>query len=210
MAVFSDHVIIITGASEGIGRALAKALAPQGPKLVLAARNAARLDELKTEVEGMGAQALAVPTDVTDEAACKALVDRAVEAYGGVDVLVNNAGGTMWTLFEDVTDITIFERLMGLNYLGSVYCTKLWWLSSQSSSMRRPVCRKTSTVAQAQNAWCSSNVRSRRSAVSGSSAQVLAAPSGRARRVPMYSPFWRTDHSHRAGPTKPRPTTARR
>lgn len=123
MAVFSDHVIIITGASEGIGRALAKALAPQGPKLVLAARNAARLDELKTEVEGMGAQALAVPTDVTDEGACKALVDSAVEAYGGIDVLVNNAGGTMWTLFEDVTDITIFARLMGLNYLGAVHCT---------------------------------------------------------------------------------------
>ena len=123
MAAYTDKVIIITGASEGIGRALALALAPQGPKLVLAARSAPRLESLVVELVAAGAEALAVPTDVTDERACRALVDRAVAAYGGIDVLVNNAGGTMWTLFTDITDIGIFDRLMRLNYLGAVYCT---------------------------------------------------------------------------------------
>lgn len=123
MSVFTNHVIVVTGASEGIGRALCLALAPQAPKLVLAARNQARLEELKAEIEAKGAEALAVPTDVTDEAACKALMDQAVETYGRIDVLVNNAGGTMWTLLEDVTDMSIFERLMRVNYLGAVYCT---------------------------------------------------------------------------------------
>lgn len=123
MGTFNDHVIIVTGASEGIGRALCLALAPQRPRLVLAARNEARLNELKAEVEAQGAQALVVPTDVTDEAACKALIERSIEAWGQIDVLINNAGGTMWTRMEDVEDLTIYERLMRLNYLGSVYCT---------------------------------------------------------------------------------------
>jgi len=121
--MFTDKVIIITGASEGIGRALALALAPQRPKLVLAARNEARLEELKQQVEAAGAEACVVPTDVTDEAACRRLAETAVEVFGGIDVLVNNAGGTMWTTLEDVTDTSIFERLMRVNYLGSVYCT---------------------------------------------------------------------------------------
>lgn len=123
MATFTDHVIIVTGASEGIGRALCLALAPQRPRLVLAARNEERLESLKAEVEAQGAQALVVPTDVTDEAACKALIDRAIAAYGQIDVLVNNAGGTMWTLMEELEDLTIYDRLMRLNYLGAVYCT---------------------------------------------------------------------------------------
>lgn len=123
MAEFTDKVIIVTGASEGIGRAICVALAPQKPKLVLAARNVERLEELEQEVEALGAEAIVVPTDVTDEAACKALIERAVQAYGGIDVLVNNAGGTMWTKLEDITDVSIFERLMRLNYLSAVFCT---------------------------------------------------------------------------------------
>lgn len=123
MSELSGKVIIVTGASEGIGRALCVALAPQKPKLVLAARNVERLEELEREVEGMGAEAIVVPTDVTDENACKALIERTVQAYGGIDVLVNNAGGTMWTKLEDISDVSIFERLMRLNYLSAVYCT---------------------------------------------------------------------------------------
>ncbi|HEO69636.1 MAG TPA: SDR family NAD(P)-dependent oxidoreductase, partial [Candidatus Hydrogenedentes bacterium] len=107
MAEFTGQTIIITGASEGIGRALALALAPQRLKLVLAARNAERLAELKQDVEALGAEALDLPTDVTDEAACKHLIDAAVDAFGGVDVLINNAGGTMWTLLEDIEDTSI-------------------------------------------------------------------------------------------------------
>ncbi|MCX5834063.1 MAG: SDR family oxidoreductase [Deltaproteobacteria bacterium] len=123
MARFTDKVIVVTGASEGIGRALCIALAPQKPRLVLAARNEGRLHELRKEVEGRGARALIVPTDVTSEEACKKLVTRAIEEWGCLDVLVNNAGASMWTRFEDVTDTSIFEKIMRLNYLGSVYCT---------------------------------------------------------------------------------------
>jgi short-subunit dehydrogenase len=123
MSVFADKVIIVTGASEGIGRALALALAPQKPRLVLAARNRDRLDSLATECVSLGAQAQVVPTDVTDPEACRELVAEAVRRYGGIDVLVNNAGGTMWTRLDEIRDLTIFERLMRLNYLGSVYPT---------------------------------------------------------------------------------------
>ncbi len=123
MAVFEGKSIIVTGASEGIGRALCLALAPQKAKLVLAARNEDRLKELKGEVEAQGSEALVVPTDVTDEQACQNLIEQAVASFGGIDALVCNAGGTMWTLLEEIEDITIFERLMRLNYLGSVYCT---------------------------------------------------------------------------------------
>lgn len=120
---FRDKAIIITGASEGIGRALSLGLAPHGAKLVLAARNEARLEELAAECKALGAEALAVPTDVTDEAACRCLIERAVEAFERIDILVNNAGRTMWTTLDEVKDIGLFEQLMRLNYLGAVYCT---------------------------------------------------------------------------------------
>lgn len=123
MAIFKDKVIVVTGASEGIGRALCLVLAPQRPRLVIAARNEDRLNSLKTQLEEKGAQVLVVPTDVAIEEDCKRLIGLTIEKWGSLDVLVNNAGRTMWTKFEDVTDTSIFEKLMRLNYLGSVYCT---------------------------------------------------------------------------------------
>ncbi len=115
MATFTDKVIVITGASEGIGRALSLALAPQRPRLAIAARNEGRLNELMQELESKGAQALVIPTDVTSEAACKSLIGKTIEKWGSMDVLVNNAGGTMWTNFEDINDTSIFEKLIRLN-----------------------------------------------------------------------------------------------
>lgn len=123
MAKFADKVIVVTGASEGIGRALCLALAPQRPRLVLAARNAERLASLAAACEELGAQTRCVPTDVTEEAACRDLIEQTVAAFGGIDVLVNNAGRTMWTTLSEVTDLSLFEQLMRLNYLGAVYCT---------------------------------------------------------------------------------------
>ncbi len=123
MGTFTDQVIIVTGASEGIGRELCLQLADQGPRLALAARNVERLEELKTEVEAKGAKALVVKTDVGEEDDCQRLVERAVEEYGSIDVLVNNAGFTMWTLFEDIEDTSIFERIMRVNYLGAAWLT---------------------------------------------------------------------------------------
>ena len=121
MAVFQDHVIIITGASEGIGRALCLALAPQKPKMVLAARNENRLAELKEQVEAMGAEALVAPTDVSDEGQCQTLIDTAIDAYGGIDVLVNNAGRTMWCRLEELADPSVIEQLMRVNYLSAAW-----------------------------------------------------------------------------------------
>jgi len=123
MDTFKDKVIIVTGASEGIGRALCLALAPQKPKLVLAARNLERLEELKQEVESKGAKAVVVPTDMVEETACKQLIDETISTYGRIDGLVNNAGRTMWTPLEDLVDPSVIEQIMRINYLGAAYCT---------------------------------------------------------------------------------------
>jgi short-subunit dehydrogenase len=120
---FAGKVIVITGASEGIGRALAIELAPDRPKLVLAARSGERLMQTADECRARGAEALTVPTDVADRAQCEALIARAVAAFERLDVLVNNAGITMWSRFDAVTDPSVFERLMAVNYLGSVHLT---------------------------------------------------------------------------------------
>jgi short-subunit dehydrogenase len=123
MGVLSDQVIVITGASEGIGRALSLAFATQKPKLVLAARNETRLNELEAAIESMGARALVVTTDITDQDACRKLIEATISEWNRLDVLVNNAGRTMWTTLEDITDTSILEQLMRINYLGAAYCT---------------------------------------------------------------------------------------
>ncbi len=123
MDTFRDNVVIVTGASEGIGRALCLALAPEKPRLAIAARNVERLESLRQECEARGAEVLVIPTDVTAQDACKALIDRTVAQFGRIDTLINNAGRTMWTTFEQITDLSIFDQLMRLNYLGAVYCT---------------------------------------------------------------------------------------
>jgi NAD(P)-dependent dehydrogenase (short-subunit alcohol dehydrogenase family) len=120
---FTGKSVIVTGASEGIGRALCLALAPQRPKLTLAARNEKRLAQLKGEVEALGAEALVVSTDVGDREQCRALVEAAVEKFGALDVLVNNAGMGQWTLFEQIDDLAFYEDIMRINFLSGVYCT---------------------------------------------------------------------------------------
>ncbi len=118
-----EKTFVITGASSGIGEALALAYAARGNKLVLAARSKSELERVAAECERVGGTTLIVPTDVADPDACKALMDAAMETFGSIDVLVNNAGVSMRAMFRDITDLTLFERLMKINYLGSVYCT---------------------------------------------------------------------------------------
>jgi NADP-dependent 3-hydroxy acid dehydrogenase YdfG len=91
-----DSVIVITGASSGIGRATALDFAKQGATLLLAARREAALQQLAAECERLGAQALAVPTDVTNEEAVQVLARRAIETFGRLDVWVNNAAVTLF------------------------------------------------------------------------------------------------------------------
>lgn len=125
MAKFSmkDQVIIITGASSGIGKELALRYAKEGARLVLAARNKKKLETLADDCSILGGKAIAVPTDVSEETQCKHLIESSIEEFGKIDMLVNNAGITMWAYFDEVTDLKIMERIMQVNYLGSVYCT---------------------------------------------------------------------------------------
>jgi short-subunit dehydrogenase len=123
MNEFRDNVVVLTGASRGIGRELALQLADQGARLALSARDVPALEEVAEECRRRGGEAVAIPADVGEEAQCAELIRKAVETYGRIDTLINNAGISMWALFEQVTDLSIFERLMTINYLGSVWCT---------------------------------------------------------------------------------------
>ena len=125
-----DKVVVITGASKGIGAELARQLAAKGARLVLGARNAAELEAVAAQCRQAGAQVLTVRTDVAEERDCQALVSGAKLAFGRLDVLVNNAGATMWARFEEIADLSILARIMQVNYMGSVYCTRhaLPWL----------------------------------------------------------------------------------
>ena len=115
--------ILLTGASEGLGRALALELARRGARLVLTARDPARLASAVEECRALGAAAQAIPADLTERAACETLVAGATAALGGLDVLVNNAGATMWARFDALEDLEVFERLLRLNLLAPVWLT---------------------------------------------------------------------------------------
>lgn len=116
---FTGQTIIITGASSGIGLATARAFADQHANVVLAARSVQIIEEEAAKLPN----AMAVRCDVTIEADCKALIDKTVERFGGVDVLINNAGISMRAAFDDV-DLSVLHRLMDVNFWGAVYCTK--------------------------------------------------------------------------------------
>lgn len=117
------QTIVITGASAGIGRGLALALAHQGANLVLAARHQSALAEVASACTAAGGTAIAVPVDVASPQDCQKLVEAAIAAFGQIDILVNNAGISMLTAFDQVTDLSVFEQVMRVNYLGAVYCT---------------------------------------------------------------------------------------
>jgi short-subunit dehydrogenase len=120
---FENQSVIITGASSGIGWELAKQLSTQGAQLALAARRGDKLEELANLCRKTGGQALVIPTDVTDPIQCQMLIEKTAGTYGKIDMLINNAGTTMWARFDEITDLSIFEKIMRVNYLGSVYCT---------------------------------------------------------------------------------------
>jgi short-subunit dehydrogenase len=115
--------VVVTGASTGIGRALAVALAARGARLTVAARGQEGLDETVRQIAAAGGEALAVAVDVSGATNCRTLVEAAVGRFGGIDVLVHNAGISMWARFDEITDLSIFERIIRVNYLGAVYLT---------------------------------------------------------------------------------------
>ncbi|GGG87471.1 short chain dehydrogenase [Parapedobacter pyrenivorans] len=116
--------IVITGASSGIGLACAEAFARHGSNLVLGARRFVDLCAIAQSLEKeYGIRAVAVQCDVAMESDCKALVQQAINTFGGVDALINNAGISMRALFADL-DLAVLHRLMDVNFWGTVYCTK--------------------------------------------------------------------------------------
>jgi len=123
LAAYTDKVIVLTGASQGIGKALALALSPQAPKLVLAARDEEALRSVAASCRTLGAIPFVFRTDVTDETQCRDLVRRTVAEAGGLDVLIHNAGGGMNARFDEMTDVSVFEKLMRVNYLGPAWLT---------------------------------------------------------------------------------------
>ena len=120
--MFREKVAIITGASSGLGAALALALAKQGAHLTLFARREEMLGETAEQCRLLGAQVVTVVGDVTKVENCEELVEATIVAYGRIDYLIANAGISMWARFDEVEDLEMFRKLMETNYLGLVYC----------------------------------------------------------------------------------------
>ncbi len=119
---YKDKVIIVTGASSGIGRAMAIEGAKLGAKVVVAARNEQAMQEVVDEIKANGGEAFWVKVDVSQKEYCNDLVDKTLEKYGKIDILINNAGISMRALFDQMK-IEVFEQVMDINFMGTVYCT---------------------------------------------------------------------------------------
>lgn len=119
--------VVITGASSGIGLATVREFAKQGYNVALAARNSAKLkqieDELSLAYGAKGQKFISIETDVCKEEDCRNLIERSIEVFGGLDVLVNNAGISMRAMFKDL-DLSVIKSLMDVNFWGTVFCTK--------------------------------------------------------------------------------------
>ena len=121
--LFSDKVVIITGASSGIGEACAIAFASEGAKIVLAARNVEKLSHVEKAINDNGGLAVSIATDVRKEEDCHNLISQTIDMFGQIDILINNAGLSMRANFETV-NLSVIKELMDTNFYGTVYCTK--------------------------------------------------------------------------------------
>jgi NAD(P)-dependent dehydrogenase (short-subunit alcohol dehydrogenase family) len=119
---WTNQVVLITGASSGIGRAVALRMARLGASLVLASRSEEKLRHLAAEIGEIGAQAEVVPTDVTDETQCRHAVHRALERFGRLTILLCSAGVSMRGRFDE-TSLSAIEQVMRVNFFGTLYLT---------------------------------------------------------------------------------------
>ncbi len=119
-----DNVVVVTGASRGIGAELSRQLAAKGAHLALSARDVPALERVAADCRAHGARVAVIQADVAIEDDCRRLMERAVAAHGRIDTLVNNAGRSMHARFADFGDVAILAQLMQVNYMGAVYCTR--------------------------------------------------------------------------------------
>ena len=118
-----DKVVIITGASSGIGKALAEKFAAEGSRVVMAARRKDKLVEIEAGIKEKGGKAISLKVDVTSKEDCKSMVEAVMGTWGRVDVLINNAGISMRALFTE-TEVEVIEQVMDVNFRGTLYATK--------------------------------------------------------------------------------------
>jgi short-subunit dehydrogenase len=118
-----NKVVIITGAASGIGKATALEFASQGAKVVLADLNQKELSSVHKKFLETGFDALTVKTDVSREEDCRNLIEKTIERFGKIDILINNAGISMRALFTEL-ELKVIRKLMDVNFWGTVYCTK--------------------------------------------------------------------------------------
>ena len=132
----NGKVVVITGASSGIGEAMAREYAKMGAKVVMGARREEELQRIADEIRAAGGEAVYAAIDVVKEEDCKRLIDTAIANFGGIDVMICNAGLSMRALFDDC-DLKVLHRLMDVNFWGTVNCTKyaLPWLQKSKGSL---------------------------------------------------------------------------
>ncbi|MBP9098964.1 MAG: SDR family oxidoreductase [Ferruginibacter sp.] len=119
---FKNKVVAITGGSDGIGRALIESLLPMGAKIATCARNQDKLYDL--QLRHSTSPLHCIVADVSNYNDCKLFIDSTIKQFGGIDILINNAGISMRSLLKDA-ELDVFKKVMDINYFGTVYCTKL-------------------------------------------------------------------------------------
>jgi short-subunit dehydrogenase len=192
-AIFHEKVAIITGASSGIGRAVALELAEQGARLTLAARDQTRLAQVADDCRNLGGQALPVATDVADENQVRALVEGTVDHFRRLDLLVNNAGIGLGGSLDELADLRLFERVMQVNFMGAVYSsfyalpylksTSGWIVNVSSLGGRFPLPRNTAYIAS-------------KHALQGFSDSLRMELAGSGVSVTVVSPYWVVTEFH--------------
>lgn len=120
---FKDKVVIVTGASSGIGKSCALEFASLGAIVVLAARRINILQEIASDIKEKESKTLCVAADVSNINDCKNLINKTIEKFGRIDILINNAGISMRAVFEEL-DVEVIKKVMETNFWGTVYCTK--------------------------------------------------------------------------------------
>jgi len=121
-AFFENKVVAITGGSDGIGKALVDSLISRGAKVATCGRNQNKLYDLQIAHSGKPLHTLVA--DVSSYNDCKNFIDTTIQVFGGIDILINNAGISMRALLKDV-DVEVIQKVMAINFNGTLYCTKL-------------------------------------------------------------------------------------